>query len=454
MYKLSFRIIILYLILFSAPKLLDIFFGNQATILELLLISLLWVYGFICVRSKLTKPEKKNPDTFLIIIVLGLFLLFLTSFLIRNIPLTVIIYRIFPYFSFYPLIYLFIYLKRKLKLIKKILIFTILLCNFTSLGIIYDFSGGLVNTPFIGSKIVSIEKQSDTTQHKLRGGQRRGAFFIGGSTGVYPFLSLGILSSVILFYLEAEKDKYLWQTIFSIFWLCLGCLFSLSRAPLFLAIILSIYTLLKLFVFSQFKKFQRKAIFISFALGLILFIPIIQAQLQQQLNTGAMNILKSGVSPEEQANYKRYLAWYQGSLLFTDLDSWLGYGLGTSNLAVKNNQLLARGQYRYHYESSLFSVFSEGGIIGLGLLFLPFMIIIWSSRHNPNKDVFIIWSFILLINLFAAPIYDYSSQIAYFMGMSLAVSLKPVKYRLILKLSETDATSQTVITSQKTIYKS
>ncbi len=453
MYKLTFRIIVFYLLLFSSPKLLDILLGSTATILELLLITLLWFYGCICVRSKLTKKERKNPDFFLIILILGLLLLFPTSLILRKIPITVIIYRIFPYFSFYPLIYLFIYLKRKSKLIKRILVFTILLCNITSLGIVYDFSGGLINTPFIGNRIVALEKESGTVQHKLRGGQRRGSFFIGGSTGVYPFLSLGILSSLILFHLEREKDKYIWQSIVNLFLVWLGCLFSLSRAPLFLATTLSLYCLSKFFLFSKLKKLQRRIIFIGLIFGFILVIPIIQEQLQQQLNRDTISILQSGLSPQEKANYKRYYAWYEGSLLFTDLDSWIGYGLGTSNLAVQHHKLLPRNQYRSHYESSIFSTFSEGGIIGLCILFFPFIIIIISSKSNPHKDIFLVWSAMLLLNLFAAPIYSYSSQIAYFMGMSLCVSLKPERQKLILMPSSMNMRDREARITREIIYK-
>lgn len=433
MYKITSQIITVYLILFSVPKLLDIVLGDSATILELFLIFFLWAYTFIFIHKKLTKKEKSKADLFLIIIFLCLFWLFIVSLFFRNIPLSVIIYRIISYCSFYPFIYLFIYLKRKLRLVKELLVITILLCNITSLGIIYDFSGELVNLPWIGNRIVILEKAEGTVQYKTRGGQRRGSFFIGGSTAVYPFLSLGIMSSLTLFYLEKERDKYLWIVMINLFLSWLGCLCSLSRAPLILMSFMSFYCLLKLFVLSKISLVKRKIFFILLIISVILAIPIIQYQLQQQINAKSLLILQSGLSTKEKSNYRRYTTWRKGSLLFTDLDSWIGYGLGTSNLAVKRNRMLDRHQYRHHYESSIFSAFSEGGIVALFLLFIPLLIIIFSYKSNFHKDIFVIWSFILILNLFVAPIYSYSSQIAYFMVTSLCLLMKLNSQQLILQ---------------------
>ncbi|GAB4240141.1 MAG: hypothetical protein Kow0049_27900 [Stanieria sp.] len=430
MFSLTFKIIIFYLFFFSFPTLVDIFLSDSATLLEFFLILILWLYTWIIVRKKISKKEKKIPDFLLTILLFCIGFSGLISFLVREIPLTVVIYRSMPLVSFYPLVYLIIYLKRKYKLLKKVLIFTIILCNVISVGIIYDSLGGLVQTPLIGEKIVSLEKESGTLKNRLRGGQRRGSFFLGGSTSVYPFLSLGILCSLVLYKIEGEKRKYLWSSLPNLVMVCLGCFFSLSRAPLLLAITFSFYSILKIFVFSQRKIIERRILFTLLGLTILIITPIIQSQIYQQINEKAVNIVESGISAQDRSNYKRYLAWHKGLLLFTDTDAWIGYGLGTSNLAVKNNKLLNYSQYRYHYESSIFSTFSEGGILGIIVIFMPFIIIVWISRHNPDRDIYICWAILLLTNLFVAPILGNTSQFAYFLGMSLCVALKPVKYRI------------------------
>ena len=432
MYKRTLRILIFYLIIFSSPTLLDLFFPNFATFLELSLIALLWCYTWIFIRRKLNKKERKIPDFFLVFLVICSAISVIISFFIRDIPLTVIIYRLFTYFSFYPCVYLFAYIKRKYKLFKKLLIFIIVLSNIISVGIVYDSLGGLVRVPDLGQRLIKWEKKSGVIQNKLRGGQRRGSFFIGGSTSVYPILSLGILSSMILFNLEGEKRKYLWGTILNLSLVWLGCFFSLSRAPLLLVTAMICYLVLRFFLLSRKSNSQRKLFIAIFCLLFLLITPILQTKLYEKINTKAFNIISSGLSTGELANYKRYYAWYQGILLFTEPESYVGYGLGTSNVAVRKNKLLKYNQYNYHYESSILSAFSEGGIIGLIVILLPFIIIIICSKKTPNRDIFILWGFLLVINLCAAPIYGYPTQLAYFMGMSFCLVLKPSPRRVIL----------------------
>lgn len=426
MYKTTLRILIFYLIIFSSPTLLDLLFPSLATILELGLIALLWSYTWIFIRGKLNKKERKVPDFFLVLLTIFSVISVIISLFIRDIPLTVVIYRLFTYFSFYTCVYLFAYIKRKHKLFKKLLISIIILSNIISVGIIYDSLGGLVDIPVLGQRLVKWEQKSGILQNKLRGGQRRGSFFIGGSTSVYPILSLGILSSFILFNLEGEKRKYLWGAILNLSLVWLGCFFSLSRAPLLIATAMIAYLILRFFLLSRKSKTQRKVLIGILLLLVLGTTPILQEKLYKKINAKAVNILSSGLSEKELANYKRYYAWYQGILLFTDSESYIGYGLGTSTVAVKNNKLLRYDQYNYHYESSIFSAFSEGGIVGLIVILLPFIIII-CARKTPNQDVFIVWGFLLVTNLCAAPIYGYPSQLAYFIGMSFCLVGKPTK---------------------------
>ena len=427
MYQKTLRVLFFYLIIFSSPTLLDLLFPGIATFLELCLITLLWGYTWIFIRGKLNRKERKTPDFFLLVLGLCSVIISVISLFIRDIPLAVIIYRLFSYFSFYTCVYLFAYIKRKYKLLKKLLIFIIILSNIISVGIVFDSLGGLVDIPILGQRLIKWEKKSGSIQHKLRGGQRRGSFFIGGSTSVYPILSLGILSSMILFNLEGEKRKYLWGIFLNLSLVWLGCFFSLSRAPLLLATAIICYLILRFFFLSRKSNNQRKLLIALLCLVLLIVTPLLQSKLYEKINAKAFNIISSGLSAGELANYQRYYAWYQGLLLFADPESYLGYGLGTSTVAVRKNNLLRYNQYNYHYESSILSSFSEGGIIGLLVILLPFIVIIFYSRKTPLRDVYIIWAFLLVINLCAAPIYGYPTQLAYFMGMGFCLVIKPVQ---------------------------
>ncbi len=426
MYQKTLIILFFYLIIFSSPTLLDLAVPGMATFLELSLITFLWVYTWVFIRGKLKRKERKIPDFFLFSLGICSVTSVIISLFIREIPLFVVVYRLFNYFSFYPLVYFLAYLKRKHKLLKKLLVFIIILSNIISVGIILDSLGGLVEIPILGQRLVKWEQETGVLQNKLRGGQRRGAFLIGGSTSVYPILSLGILSSAILFNLEGERRKYLWGIglNFSLVWL--GCFFSLSRAPLLLATAMIGYLIARFFFLSNKSTSQRKLFIGILCVIVLVATPVLQSKLYEKINNKAVNILSSGLSAEELANYKRYYAWYQGILLFTDSESYIGYGLGTSTVAVRNNQLLRYNQYNDHYESAIISAFSEGGIVGLIVILMPLMIIVFCSKKTPNRDVYIIWVFLLVINLCAAPIYGYPSQLAYFMGMSFTLATKPV----------------------------
>lgn len=427
MYQTTLRIIFCYLIIFSSPTLLDLLIPSISTFLELSLITILWIYTWIFIRGKLTKKERKVPDFFLVFLAICSLISVIISLFIRDIPLIVIIYRLFNFFSFYTFVYLLAYLKRKYKLLKKLLIIIIILSNIISAGIVLDSLGGIVEIPILGQRLVKWEQETGILQNKLRGGQRRGAFLIGGSTSVYPILSLGILASAILFNLEGEKRKYLWGMILNLSLVWLGCFFSLSRAPLLLATAMIGYLILRFFLLSRKSQSQRKLFIGILFISVLITTPILQAKLYEKINSKAVNILSSGLSAEELSNYKRYFAWYQGILLFTDGESYIGYGLGTSNVAVRKNQLLRYDQYNDHYESAIFSAFSEGGIVGLIVILMPFIIIVFCSQKTPNRDVYIVWVFLLVLNLCAAPIYGYPSQLAYFMGMSFSLVLKPVQ---------------------------
>ena len=425
MQKLNFQIIVCYLLIFSSPTLVDVLFGGLATAIELGLLMGLWVYTLVVIQPKLKARERKIPDIFLLLITAGSLAMLGVSWLVREIPLTVIIYRLFPCFSFFPFVYLLLYLRRRYSLFKKLLITIILLCNLIAVGVIIDSQGLLIEAPVVGEKIVQLEQDSASANFRLRGQQRRGAFFLGGSTTVYPFLSLGALSSLLLYKLERGKKHYFWLCLPSFLLVWLGCFFSLSRAPLFLASLFLLFCSWKLFMTGRKDTFQRKYILAILLFSLLLTAPAINSNLSQSVSRKFTKVLNSGISPDESSNTARYYAWYEGSLLFTELDSWLGNGLGTSTLAVKHNKLLARGQYRFHYESAIFSTFSEGGTIGLLIFLSPFILVVYSSRSHPHRDIYLVWMVTLLVNFFAAPIYGYSSQLAYFVGMSFCFVSKP-----------------------------
>jgi hypothetical protein len=421
MSKLALRIFILYSILFTSQKILDIFLGNLASATKVILIVILWIIVFGLYWNKLTKKERRLTDKCLILLTLMLFIVSILSFFIDQIPILVIGYATLSYLSFYPLIYLIIYLKRKQIFFKKVLLFSIILYSVISIGIIYDALGGLTKIPLIGERLVALEEKNQKTSiYKYRGEQRRGSFLMESSTIVFPVLSISFLAITVLDTSSKKKKYQIFITsLITAIIVWIGCFFSLSRTPLLLVSAMIFYFFARSAYLGTTKKFLRQITFISLIVGLLIVSTQIQSYLYQQIDQSAVNAFNSGISTEDIANKKRFQAWGRGLQLFTDSEARFGYGIGTSRLGLEE---YLGSKARYHYESSLLSSFSEAGILGILIEILPLLVVIYVVfKHRANK-IFLVWAFLFIINLFVAPITAYSTMFSRYLGMGLCIA--------------------------------
>lgn len=421
MSKLALRIFILYSIIFTSQKFLDVFLGGLSSPIKLLLIFILWAVVFGLYWEKLTSKERSVADVCLVLLLFLLISAASISLLVHQIPIIIVTYVAISYLSFYPLIYLIIYLKRNPKFFYKLLSFSVALYIFISVGIVFDSYGVLTKLPILGQRITALEEQSEKSEVYLyRGDQRRGSFFMESSTIVFPVLSSGFLTLTMLNSLFVNKKTQLFKNVWlnsAIIWL--ACFFSLSRTPLYLISVMIFYLLAKTVQIGTTKNLLRQITFAILLVTLIVASTQVQSALYQQLDQSAVDAFNSGISSEEGGNQKRFLAWAEGLQLFTDSESWLGYGLGTSRVGL--DEYLGR-QARYHYESSLLSSFSEAGIFGILIETLPLLVVIYIVVKYRINSLFLVWALLFVINIFAAPITAYSTMFCRYLGMGLCIA--------------------------------
>ena len=421
MSQLALRIFILYSIIFTSQKLLDIFLGGLASPIKLLLIVALWFIVFAFYWQKLTNRERSLADICLMILVFAMVFAVSISYLVHQVPLFIVVYVAISYLSFYPLIYLIIYLKRRPQYFKKLLSFSVLLCLVISLGIVFDSSGGLLKTPIIGSRLEVLESNTKKSEiYQYRGEQKRGSFFMESSTIVFPVLATGFLCLTIqnsLF--PRQKTKIINSIWFNSIIIWIGCFFTLSRTPLFLTSAMIFYLFAKSVRIGTTKKLLRQMCFVFMLVAIFLASSQVQSYLYKQLDESAVEAFNSGISAEEGGNFRRFQAWGNGLALFTDSDAWLGKGLGTSRVGLED---YLGNQAEHHYESSLLSSFSEASIFGMTVETLPLLVVIYIVIVKKVNSVFLVWAMLFAVNIFAAPITAYSTMFSRYLGMGLCIA--------------------------------
>lgn len=421
MRRIVFILVLFYVFIFSSSLALSILFPQEAGYIRIIIIASLWLasFYFVYVRHALKEYELQLPNLGLLALVFCTVIMTLVSWA-SGILMIPIIYGLMTYISFYPLIYLLLIIRKSYHLTKILLIIFIILCNFLALGVIYDSTVGIENLPFINQE-VAIAIRAITTRDTS--GETRGSFLFGSSTYVYPFLSIGILSTIILVKIFNQSKFHsvlVGYCSISIIWL--GCFFSFSRAPLVLATVMAVYAIFEMFQTSK----SRINVFIGIGLlistGLLVFDA--PAWLYSQLSSYRIERLSLLFSNREAGNSGRFNSWQNGLNLLNSVDAWGGYGLSTSNVRMSQ---LYNFSLRSHYESSILLTFSEGGIFGIIARFIPMMLMLKASSKTLFKNTFLVWSLLLTANLAISPaIIDYSVQLAYFLAMSMAVAFAPI----------------------------
>lgn len=335
-------------------------------------------------------------------------------------PIIATFYSGLTYLSFYPFIYLFLIIRKNPVLTKRILLIFAILCIFLALGVIYDTTVGLQNAPFVNSSMIAALSEFATIDEN---GQQRGSFFFPSSTAVYPFLSIGILSTILLSKLFRDK-KLNWLASLSIPIIWLGCFFTFSRAPLILCTIFSIYAFIELVLIDKSVKISQKVILIFVFVTLVGLFSEIKDFLYEQAGSYQVGRFETTFSTGETGNYARLIGFKNGLKLFDLIEAWRGYGLGTSNTRMGQ---LYNFPVRSHYESSIFLTFSEGGVVGLFARLLPLVVTFWLCQSTAVSRLFSVWMLLFFINLCLSPLIDgHSVQVAYFLAVSLCIAFAPL----------------------------
>lgn len=424
---ISLITIILSAMFFSSSLILNLFLGSYAGYFRVTLIVAINVISFYCVsRYRYVQQIYSVFNIGFEVIFFSCFTMIVFSAIIGQAPIIAIGYSLITYVSFYCLSYLTVILSNNTRLTKYLLIFLIILCLFLSMGILYDAIIGLVNIPFLGDKIQPILSEISTVDGT---GARRGGFFFGSATSVFPFLSMGTLSCVLLRHVF-KSDNEVFILFLSVVVIWLGYFFSYSRAPIILGSSFSIYAIFKVCFLPKEQKtlpFLTSKSFISSIL-VIIFLLLLSTHFHKLVDFAGeyqINRLHQTTSLNDPGNSQRFQAWQLGIKQFENPDAWIGKGLGESNLRMKRKfDYLGQPQY----ESSILLTFAEGGIFGLIARLTPLFLILFSLRSSPLKFVFYLWSFLMFCNLFASPLINgHPVQYAYFLGMSLTAVLSTKK---------------------------
>lgn len=421
--KRSFVVVCMSAAVFSSSLLINLALGHYSGYFRILLIMVinLWTLSILSkIRGKY--PKKKLIDHGLLTILLCIGAMFISSSLFGEAPLIATIYSAIPYISFYCVSYLLLVISHDRQLFKRLLVFLIILCILLSLGVFYDSTIGLINTPILGQKFASILNDISTVDAT---GSRRGAFFFGSATSVFPFLATGTLSCILLKRkFDTRKGELL--ILGSIFVIWLGCFFSFSRAPIVLGTIFSFYAFFEVYFIADkkrlFKLSNQKIVSSIILVIIICFLSVNYAEkLAESAGEYQIQRLSETLSVNDRGNSHRFVVWSEGLQQFEKPEAWLGKGLGESNLRMKK-------QYGYQgqpqYESSLLFTFAEGGILGLLARLVPMLVVFLATRSTKLALTSYMWILMIFCNLFASPLINgHAVQFAYFLGMSLLVSM-------------------------------
>lgn len=422
METLAFLAVVINVLIFSSALALNIFLGDYASYFRLILTVILWAFTiFIVFEKKALKSwELHLPNQILFLLLTSFTVMLAVSAAVSPAPIVATFYSGLTYLSFYPFTYLFLIIRKNPVLTKRILLIFTVLGVLLSLGVIYDTTVGLQNTPFINSKVIAALNEFATIDEN---GQQRGGFFFPSSTVVYPFLSIGILSIILLSKLF-RNNKLNWLAALSIPIIWLGCFFTFSRTPLILCTVFSIYAFIELVIIDKSVKLSHKTILLLVFVIVISLFSEIRDFLYEQAGSYQITRFESTFSQGETGNYTRLMGWQDGLKLFDLLEAWRGYGLGTSNTRMGE---LYNFPVRSHFESSIFLTFSEGGVVGLFARLLPLVVTFWLCQKTVVSRLFSVWMLLFFVNLCVSPLIDgHSVQVAYFLAMALCLAFAPL----------------------------
>jgi hypothetical protein len=248
---------------------------------------------------------------------------------------------------------------------------------------------------------------------------RRAAFFFGTSTVIFPYLSFSLLAAGLRLLLTEGRRG---AVIFAI--LCIlvpvSTFFTGSRATFFLC---ALFTLLIVVMFVS--ALRPKTLVL--AAVVVCVAPMFFWSLNFRLpDIPQVSLLTEryldAASDEDSGNDLRFKVWSDGLQLLTGPgpNELIGVGLGSS-IAMEDGH-----QTTPHFESSLFQSFSEGGILGLLIRYLPGLvaIIFLITKRRLDQTVtlsLLVWFLSYFIAVSTSPTAAaLHTQFVYFFAVGLA----------------------------------
>ena len=283
---------------------------------------------------------------------------------------------------------------------------------FLTFGVILDAYVGMQN-------IFYVEGVDSMTRIGVYG-IKRGDFTIG-STNVFITLSLG----VIAIYLLVFKFRYsALKGISALIFIAMGMYASSSRASTILGFFLIMVIFLRFF---KNRNSFLSSFFLTLCVGGI-FVIFIQIGVIN-LNTERLYRFENFISEDAEGNFKRYQAWSKGISMIGDINNVFGNGVGTTNpqteILFGSPHLEGGG-----FESSFFSRYYEGGIIGLFIFMFPFFATIFMFKSR-MFNILNLWMILMYFNFLIAPTAQgYPSNLIIYICLALCLLFKNFKYQL------------------------
>lgn len=259
---------------------------------------------------------------------------------------------------------------------------------------------------------------------------RRASFLFGAPTTIYPFLSLAFIAAVIVLAHE-QKLFYRILAVAAVIMIPTGLMFTGSRAQVGLIAVLLIVSVAGMAWYLR-KPVLLATVSLVLLLGTYFFVSKAGeiAQWEQLIDR-----YYALVDATAEGNDTRYDTWKAGLDLVLsgpDLESFVGSGLGRTLGMVNDGQ-----ESTHHYESSFFQAFSEGGLLGVLLRYLPAAMAIRLLLRKVISGSFVAYLLLLWIAIYCVSVSvsptaaAYPTQVAYFIVIALAFEL--VRIELALK---------------------
>lgn len=385
-----------------------LFFG----ILRPIAIILLWIY--IIFKWKQLSLTVSNFNSLIKWFCFIMFLAVLVAIrsIYIGIPPIAIIYTFLQHLGFLPIVLLILSLAESPTHVYKILKVLMLSSVFLSIGVITDYVIGMENI-FQMPGVVNMAR-IDTV------GLNRGDFIIG-STNVFVILSVGLIATYLLIF----KFTYSNLKAISVFILIgIAMYASGSRA----SFVFGFFMLIAIFLrfFKNRRHFFTTSL-VTFLIG-IMFVAFLQIGIIET-NTDQLERLQNLASEDAEGNFGRFKAWSRGINMMVDVNSALGYGVGTTN---PQTQILFGSPHISDggFESSIFAMYYEGGIIGLLIFMIPFFTTIIIYKTN-IFNMLNMWMFLLYLNFLVSPTAQgYPSNLIIYIALGLCLLFKNHEYRL------------------------